>query len=401
MLLAAVVGLAFSPGPMVFGSIGLFLPSLSQSYGWNRGEIMLALTIFNIAGVVAAPYTGRLLDQHGVRKVLFPSLLALAAGWAGWAWLSGSLTAFYVVAALWGAFTVGTQSISYTKLISGWFDRHRGLAIGIAAAGLGAGYTIMPLIAAWLLSFLGWQQAFIAMGALVVVPIVFNLFFSRPNPEAAARHAAADGLTMAQARSTREFVLIALSILLASAALTGVVPHVALFALDGGFDTAQAASVASVYGISTIIGRLVVGWLADRFAVPRVAAIFFAMSTIGFLLAGVYGEGASIGLLYVLALVIGFGFGAESDIIALLIVRYFGHRAFGAIYGYILSAFLIGASMGPPLFGFGHDYFGGYSIPMLIAAAVMVAAIALMLALPLQAGLASPRRGAVPKPSHA
>ena len=162
------------------------------------------------------------------------------------------------------------------------------------------------------------------------------------------------------------------SILLASAALTGVVPHIVLLALDNGFPPARAAVTASVYGLSTIFGRVLVGWFADRFFVPRVAAVFFAMSVLGFALAGLYAAHAGFPMLVFLSLVIGLGFGAESDVIALLIVRYFGLRSFGAIYGWLLSAFLIGASVGPPLFGIGHDHFGNYAVPMMIASAVIV-----------------------------
>jgi MFS family permease len=400
VLVAAVVGLAFSPGPMIFGTLGIFSPALMQTFGWNRGELMLGLTILNLASVLTSPATGRLLDKRGVRKVLFPSLGFFALGFFAVAWLMHSLVAFYVIAALWGALTVGTQSISYTKLISGWFVKHRGLAIGIAAAGLGAGYSIMPLIAARLVAAFGWQGGFATLGMLLLVPVACNAAFSRPNPAAVVRAAAETGMTLGEAARTRVFAMMALAILLASTALTGVVPHVALFALDRGMSPGQAAVVASVYGISTILGRVLVGALADRFPAPRVGAAFFALSALGFLLAGLLGDTAGFGLLAFLALVIGFGFGAESDIIALLIVRYFGQRSFGAIYGYLLSAFLIGASAGPPLFGFGYDYFGSYATPMSIATVVMVAAIALMLALPRTGGEAAVQDG-LGRPSRA
>lgn len=382
VLLGAVIGLAFSPGPVLFGSLGLFLPHLQSAFGWNRGEIMLSLTVFNIAGVLSAPYTGRLLDRHGVRAVLFPCLIAFAAGFGAIAYFAQSLIVLYAIAFLWGALTVGAQSISYTKLISGWFARHRGLAIGIAAAGLGAGYSIVPLIASQLLAAMAWRPAFGLLGLIVVVvPLGANLILARPNPMVDGPEGPADGMTLAEAVRTREFAVMAGAILLASAALTGVVPHIALLALDNGFTPAQAAVSASVYGLSTIFGRVLVGWLADRFFVPRVAALFFGLSMIGFAIAGIWGDTAGFGLLVILSLVIGLGFGAESDVIALLIARYFGLRSFGAIYGWLLSAFLVGASVGPPLFGFGHDAFGSYGIPMLVAAGVMLIAVLLMLCL--------------------
>ncbi len=380
MLAGAVIGLAFSPGPLVFGALGLFVPHLQSAFGWNRGQILFSLTLFNVAAVITSPYTGRLLDRIGVRAVLFPSLIALASGFIATGYWAHSLFTLYAIAGLWGALTVGTQSISYTKLIGGWFVRHRGLAIGIAAAGLGAGYTVVPLIAAQLLAHLAWQPAFACLALIVAAPFIVNVVVARPNPDAVVVQAG-KGLTLSEAVRTPEFAVIAAAILIASAALTGVVPHITLLALDNGFPAKQAAIAASVYGLSTIFGRVLVGWLADRFFIPRVAAFFFAMSLLGFLLAGFYAVHAGLSMLVFLALVIGLGFGAESDVIALLIVRYFGLRSFGAIYGWLLSAFLIGASAGPPLFGLGHDHFGNYAIPMMIASGVMLVSVILMLSL--------------------
>jgi MFS family permease len=382
VLLGAVLGLAFSPGPMVFGSMGLIAPFLAASHGWSRGEIMLSLTLFNVAGLVAAPYTGRLIDRAGVRAVLLPSLVLLAAGFAVLAFFSTTLWAFYGVAFVWGAVTVGTQSISYTKLISGWFERRRGLAIGIAAAGLGVGYSIVPLLMVRLLAGLGWQAAYGVLGLVVLaVPFLVNWVVAHPNPQASREHGPADGMTLGEAVRTPAFAVMAISILLASAALTGVVPHMALMALDRGFSKGDAAATASVYGLSTIIGRVVVGWLADHFPATRVAAVFFGLSMAGFAMAGALGAAASLPLLMALSLVIGLGFGAESDVIALLIMRYFGRRSFGAIYGWLLSAFLVGASIGAPLFGFAHDAFHSYGVACFVATGVMALAVVFMLVL--------------------
>lgn len=380
VLAAAVIGLAFSPGPMIFGSFGLFAPHLTREFGWSRGAIMLSLTFFNLAGVLASPYTGALIDRLGVRRVLLPALIALLGGFVGLSVMGGSLPLFYGLAFAWGALTVGTQSISYTKLIAGWFVRRRGLAIGIAAAGLGLGYTLIPLIAGQLLGHMGWRQAMLALAALVVaLPILVNAVFAWPNSGTSASPSAAPaGLSTAVARTTPAFRLMAGAIFLASAALTGVVPHISLLALDRGMTTAQAAAIAATYGLSTIIGRVLVGALADRFFVPRVAMAFFAISAVGFLLAALLGGSGSTGILMLVALTIGLGFGAESDVIALFIARYFGQRCFGAIYGLLLAVFLVGASVGPALFGYGREWSGSYAAPMVAGAIVMAMACLLL-----------------------
>ncbi|VWX54563.1 MFS transporter [Novosphingobium sp. 9U] len=385
VLASAVVGLAFSPGPMIFGTFGLFAPHLAVEHGWSRGAIMLALTFFNVAGVLASPVTGSLLDRRGVRGLLFPAMIALALGFPALAYIAGSLPLFYAVTFAWGATTVATQSISYSKLITAWFVHHRGLAIGIAAAGLGVGYVVMPLIAGSLLTAYDWRVALSLLAVLVMaVPFVCNLALAHPPIEMAVTAASPTlaGLTLAEACRTREFALMAIGILLASVALTGIVPHISLLALDHGLSTGQAAAVASAYGLSTIAGRVLVGWLADHFPVPRVAIAFFGCSALGFVLAITVGANAGMPMLVLVALTIGLGFGAESDVIALFISRYFGQRAFAAIYGYLLAAFLVGSSIGPALFGFVRDASGGYAAVMVIATGLMVAACGALALLP-------------------
>lgn len=380
VLLGAVIGLAFSPGPMIFGSFGLFAPHLQGDFGWGRGQLMLGLTFFNVAGVLASPYTGALIDRFGVRRILFPSLVLFSIGFLAIGWLTHSLPALYLITFLWGALTIGTQSISYTKLIAGWFVDRRGLAIGIAAAGLGLGYAIVPVMVGKLLAVMSWQMALTAMAGLILLaPMLVNLLVAFPRPaDPAAQPLDADGLSLRQALHTSEFRIMGGAIFLASAALTGVVPHIALMTLDRGFATGAAALVASTYGMSTILGRVLVGWLSDHFPVPWVALLFFAISAAGFLLAALVGPAAPLIVLIGVALTIGLGFGAESDIIALFITRFFGQRSFGAIYGYLLAIFLIGASIGPALFGFGRDAMGSYNVPMIIAAAIMLLACCLL-----------------------
>jgi MFS family permease len=379
VLFASFIAMALSPGPMIFGSLGLFAPHLQRSFGWGLGQIMLSLTMFNVAGVLASPYTGRLIDRYGVRAVLFPSLFAFLAGFLALAYWVDSLSGWYALAFCWGAFTVGTQSISYTKLLTVWFEQRRGLAVGIAAAGLGLGYSVVPLLVAKLLAQMDWRATLAVMAAIVaVIPMTLNAFLAHPRPLSLDAQSAAPGLSLSQARATVNFWYMAAAIFLASTTLTGIVPHLALMTMDRGFSPSQAAVVASTYGISTIIGRVLVGTLADRYFVPRVAMVFFALSAAGFLWVSMIGTQTSLATLATIALTIGLGFGAESDVIALLTSRYFGQRSFGAIYGALLAVFLIGASAGPPLFGFGREAFGSYS-PMLLAASVaMIAAVLLL-----------------------
>nr|XP_061799055.1 uncharacterized MFS-type transporter YbfB-like [Nerophis lumbriciformis] len=365
---ACVVGMIFSSGPVLFGSLGLLVESFEGEFGWARGGIMLSLSINTLATILAAPLCGRLIDRFGARAVLLPSILLFALLWAAVPLMTGSLKQFYLIIALIGFFTVGTQSISYVRIVSAWFDKRRGLAIGITASGLGLSYMVTPLIVQSALQQGSWPWTYWAMAlmiGLISFPIMF--FFIRNAPPSTADPMQAQsetpqyGLTLKQAFATREFWVVGLALLLFSLLLTGLVPHVVPIMAERGVDPGTAARVAAVMGFATFVGRIVVGFLVDRIFAPYVAMAFFASAGVGFFLlaSGVTGPPALIA-----AIMIGLGFGAESDLIGYFVSRYFGLKSFGEIYGYIYAAFLVGAGAGPFLLGTGYDMLGSY-IPLL------------------------------------
>ena len=367
VLAACVIGMIFSSGPMLFGSMGLFVEYFEGDFGWSRGGIMLALTLNTVATIVAAPICGRLIDRFGARRILLPSILVFAALWASVPMFTGALTQLYVIISLLGFFTVGTQSISYIRVVSAWFDEKRGLAIGITASGLGLSYMLTPLIVQTVLEHRDWPYAYWTMAAMIVLisfPVMYFFISNGPDEDAPLvvdSHVQAEsdlyGLSPREAIRTREFWVISVALLLFSLLLTGLVPHIVPILTERGIDAKAAALTASIMGLATFVGRIGVGYLVDRIFAPYVAIAFFAIAAGGFMIlsSGVVGPAVIIA-----AAMIGLGFGAESDLIGYFVSRYFGLKSFGEIYGYIYGAFLVGAGAGPLLLGIGHDYFGSY-----------------------------------------
>lgn len=407
VLLAAVVGMIFSSGPMLYGSIGLFVSHFESAFGWTRPEIMFALMLNTIATVISAPICGRLIDRFGTRKVLLPSILAFALLWASVPYLTGSLTLFYFIIFMIGLLTVGTQSITYIRIVSAWFNQKRGLAIGITASGIGLSYMITPLIVSATIEQSNWQNAYWVMAAMVLFISFPLMFFAiRNSPIKPPGTQSSDntisladdnyGLTLKQAIRTREFWVVSITILIFSLLLTGLIPHVVPIMRELEFDLKTSAQIASVMGLSTFLGRVGVGFLVDRIFAPYVAMAFFGCSAVGFLLIS---GGISSNTAYLAALLLGLGFGAESDLIGYFVSRYFGLKNFGEIYGYIYGAFLIGAGAGPLLLGFGYDYFNGYQGLLRLFGIVCAFSCFLFLLLPPFPTLATSQTS-LDKPTH-
>ncbi len=387
VVVGAVIGLALSPGPVALLLIGSFAPGLAAAHGWSFGQIMFSLTILNLASIVAAPSAGYLVDRFGARAVMLPSIAMMAVCLLLWGYAADTLPRLYAISALYGFATIGAQSLTYTKLLTAWFDEKRGLVLGIASAGLGLGYFVLPWIIAFGLGHFGRPGAAALIAALLIAfPLLVNIFVARPRDGTAAARASfatQRGAALSEAAATTIFWIMAVAIFLISVIATGIVPNFANIAQDAGLSRTEGATIASLFGLATLVGRLLVGWLFDRLFAPRVACAMFLLAAIGYGLAAassVFGMG--LPLLAPAVILMGLGFGAESDLIGYLTSRYFGYRHFGAIYGVLLSIFILGVAAGPLLYGVARDATGSYQVILAVSAVLAAVAGLLMLLLP-------------------
>jgi len=379
VLAAAVVGMALSPGPLFWGSLGIFVAPLQSEFGWNRAAIMFALLGVTIVSIPAMPLVGRLIDKWGVRRVLLPSIMCLALLLASVPLVVVSLFTLYAVFFTAGFLTVGTQSVSYVRVISAWFDRRRGLAIGITASGLGLGYAVVPGVVQWATEMSGWRAGYLVLAALVLfISLPLMALFIRDEPAAQGsgsltRAPPVDGLSLAAAMRTREFWLIAIGICIVATVFNAMLPSMVPLLTDRGTPTRDAVLAVSVMGIAMTISRVLVGYLIDVIFAPLVAFVVFALAAGGI---AILALGASAQMAIVAAFLIGVGFGAETDLMGFLVSRYFGLRAFGQIYGLMLSAFLIGTGLGPYLLNLANDLHGSYNLALWIGGAMGLLAAA-------------------------
>ena len=379
IVVVAAVGLFMGYGPIVSFTFGIFLNPLAQEFGWGRGEITLAFSLSVLVMSVASPTLGKLADRFGARRVILPSALIFGIGLASLSLLTASLWLFYAIYLIMGLVGGGTAPIPYSKVISSWFDKKRGLALGLMMVGLGLGAFMMPSLASALILGVGWRQAYVVIGAttiLATVPLV-GLFLresaqgsglpldGESNPErtstASVTHATELGMSSAQARRTSEFWLMAGVFFFVSSACHAGLIHMVPMLTDRGMSAQSASLSVSLLGGALLTGRVLAGYMMDRFFAPHVALGFFIAVAGGLSL--LWG-GATGAPAFLAAFLVGLGLGAEVDVIAYVASRYFGLRAFGEIYGYLFAAFLLGAVVGPLLMAFAFDYRGSYQLTL-------------------------------------
>jgi MFS family permease len=373
VVLAAAIGLFMGYVPIIGFTFGVFFKPLSQEFQWSRAEISLAFSLSLLALSISLPLAGRLVDRFGARRVIIPAALLFGLGLASFYWLSAGLLHLYSVYIFLGIVGSGTAPVSYYNVISHWFNKRRGLALGLAMGGAGVGFFILPSLAYALIAEVGWRMAYVLIGLLtivVVVPVVGFFLKEKPQmmgllpdgipgekPDAKSREVS--GMELKQAWRSGTFWLMCAALFLVSLSLNGCLIHMVPLLTDRGIAAKEAAFAGSLLGGATLLGRIGTGYLLDRFFAANVAVCFFSAAAVGILLLWIGVAGFWV---FVAAFLIGVGMGAEGDIMAYLVSRYFGLRAFGEIYGCVLAIYTLGAMIGPLFMGIGFDVGGSYGI---------------------------------------
>jgi MFS transporter, OFA family, oxalate/formate antiporter len=374
-LAAALIGVACGASPIPFNVLPLVLGPVTNEFGWSFAEAAAGVTIFGIIASLLAPVFGGLADRFGVRPVAIGSLLAFAVTFASFYLLPGSLNGWYLFWALLGIVGIGSTPVTWSRAVSMWFSKNRGLALGIMLLGTSLSALVVPQIAQRAIDAFGWRGAFPAtalLPLLVAIPLAL-LWFREPLPHerpAGVSDASGrlTGLTLGQTlRGYRFWVLLA-SILVIAMAYGGAHIHMAQIVALHGFSAKVAASVLGVVALGILAGRIIVGLLFDRFWAPGVAAP--AMLLPAFACYLLMGTEPALAQVMLGGFLLGFAAGAESDVIAFLAARYFGMAHYGKIYGALYMPFGIGSAISPIVYGRVRDVSGSYD-PMLGAAMIM------------------------------
>ena len=372
---AAFVGILTGVGALPYYAMGQFMPALEAEFGWERSAIALAPACTSAALLVFSPVVGRAADRVGVRPLALGSAILLVPCFAVLALLGPSILMLYAAYLAMGVLGAGAGPVTYSRAIAGWFDRRRGLALGMALAGTGVAGAATPLIVHAVSAEYGWRTAWLALAALPLAAIPLVALWLKepartaPGPTDAPAIPVA-GMTAREARRDYRFWLLGVAILAISLFLSGFIVHMTPMLRDAGVAAREAAATASLIGVSVIVGRFSVGWLVDRVFAPYVAVAVFALVAVGCALLAAIGPAAAP----ITAVLLGLGVGAEVDLIAYLLTRYFGLRAFGELYGWQYGFFVIGSALSSVLVGAMEEATGGYATSLWLGSGVILAA---------------------------
>ena len=369
-------------------SIGVFIPHLRAQFGWTFTQILLVQPIVTVAVVAMAATIGWIVDRHGARRPIIVSQIGFGLGLCAMGAFTQSLFSFYLLYFLTALAAGGTLAITFTKLLSARFERRRGLALGLALSGTGLCSFLFQPYLAWVVAHYGWRVGYFAIGLLPIClalpatliwlhdakPDARKLRDDPKQPPAMALR----GIPLQQALHDRRFWALAVVFFLFSGVITGVLNNFVPILIEKGYAPMRAAEIAGVFGLAVIVGRIGIGALIDRYWAPLVGLCFFVPSAIGIALLAGPAQGTLL-TIFCVALA-GLAAGAEVDLMAYLVSRYFGLLDFGKIYAAIYVGFALGPGLCVPLFAWSRDHYGSYSVGLYgVASGMLLATLVLMM----------------------
>ena len=355
-----VVGAAFTALAVIFGvaySFAAFFESFTHAFDASRAEVSLVFGLSGLLYFVLGAVGGMLSDRFGPRIVTSAGMLCIAAALAlgSQARSMLELTLVYGVGLGLGIALVYTPSIG---CVQPWFTRRRGLAAGLASAGIGAGTFGVPLLAALAIVHWQWRGAMLALAAGVLLVGLTATLALRPAPAATRRAGAAvPGLSLGQALRSPSFAWLYAMCVLAAPGMFIPFAHLSAAARDLGIGDAQAVGLVGLIGIGSLSGRFAIGWVADR--AGRGGSLVAAQASLGLSMLLWLGAG-SYPALAVFALWMGLSYGGIVSLMPALCMDLYGARAVASIIGLIYTGAALGNVAGPWVAGRVFDAAGSY-----------------------------------------
>lgn len=384
---SAHVGMATGAGLYLYTS-SLFVVPLSEQFGWTRGDISLGAAL-GLLGSLTAPIIGRLTDRFGARIVAGITALAMGVLFVGLSQMTGEFWQYVALSAILGFIVPGVTGMTFSRAVTGWFEKARGQALGLMAAGNSIGALLFTPLVAVMIAKYGTEGGFLTLAALVAlvgapVVLLFLKDWTKPK-ETSQKHSerpeprpADKGKVIAAIRS-RSFFALALAVFATNVPTSGILTQLEPLLRHNGLT--ETAALVSLYAVVVLIGRIGVGWLFDRTDARYVAAIITIVAAAGCLM---FMSGAPVWMTITAIVLVGLMQGMEVDAIGYFVARQFDRDEFGVLFGVLLTISLFGTALGIVGFGQLYDATQSYDLALMIAAGVIAIAFAGYLAIPRQ-----------------
>lgn len=385
-----------------FYSFSIFIRPLESEFGWSRGAIALTMTINFILGGLVGPAVGKLIQNHGPRKIMVISAIATGVCFM-LVCLTRSLWYLYIIYALLAVVMCGIGVLPISILMARWFNEKRGTATGLAMVGISAGGLMLTPVIGYISSTFNWRGAYLFLGLLVwTVGIPVILFFIKDSPdvmglapygdasrkecvtEAALSGKAAPKADLlsdwpaTDALHTREYFWITVAFFLAPLAQMGVLQHqVPLIVETGISETAAATALGLTAGIGGL-GKLSFGRISELIPFRYAVMLCFGLQALAvFILIHTH----TMAMVWVYVAIFGFAMGGVVVLLPLTVGHFFGVSAFGVILGVLWLSEAIGGALGTYAAGLIYDYFGNYKVALYaFMTSYIIAALALFTA---------------------
>lgn len=366
----------------------VFIRPLNAEFGWTRAEIALAFGICCfVFGMCTIP-AGRLSDKIGPRKVVLMGAVVTTIGFVACGFINSLMGLYFTYGVICG---IGGGLLYLPPIATGpkWWPDRRALATGFSVVGLGLGSFIMAPIATWIIENHGWRNVFIWVGiAMGILAVLSGLClqnppagwkpagWSPPPPPPGASAKSQEDYTHDEAKATPQFWMLYAAYFCSCFSGLMVVGHLAGVGIDRGLEPMAAAGAVSVLAFSNAIVRIVIGGMADKFGTKPLFLSLWTVQVVMLLL--IYPVAGNATLLWVVALIFGWNYGAQFTLFPSTTLQYYGAKFQGANYGLLFSAFGVAGLVGPWAGGALYRMQGNYSIPFIVAAVVMAISLILL-----------------------
>lgn len=382
VVLAACLGVMAGFGSLFVYTFSVFVKPLAAEFGWSREAISGGFAIAAVTLGLVSPLLGRWIDCFGPRRVILPCMSIYICGIASLALLRSGVWQFYVTCFLLGLVGNGAAHLAYSRSISSWFQRRLGTALAFVMVGAGLGSMILPVIAQSVISHAGWRSAYASLAGLAFLlglPLSWRYIRERGATDRKPVPVVHSGMTWQQGVRSSPFWMVTIILFVSSISMNGAITHLSALLTDRGITPKDAALCAAILGGSSLLGRVAVGAMLDRFFGPHVALGINLLTALGIFLLARAASFAAGGFAVAL---IGIGAGGEAAITPYLLTRYFGLRAFSTLYGLTWTFYAAAGAIGPVILGRAFDVTGSYASLLALLATMLAVGSALNLLLP-------------------